>query len=167
MKAHVIIIRIATLCLISFHPIDVLAEPNPDTGPGCGLGKQLWSDYAQYKSIAPQIMMASTNVTGSYWFAIASGTSGCTNDGHIMAEHRATAFAAVNFQNLSQELAQGHGEYLTSLAVLMGIPKEQHEGTFAHFQERYGEWTQTEQPSPANLVRALRASIPTTGSQAE
>ena len=30
---------------------------NPDTGPGCGLGKLAWGDYAHQKNIAPQVMM--------------------------------------------------------------------------------------------------------------
>ena len=59
---------------------------NPDTGPGCGLGKLAWADYAHQKNIAPQVLMATTNGTfGSGTFGISSGTSGCTNDGKVMA----------------------------------------------------------------------------------
>jgi hypothetical protein len=36
---------------------------NPDTGPGCGLGKLAWSDYGHQKNIAPQVLMATTNGT--------------------------------------------------------------------------------------------------------
>ena len=36
---------------------------NPDTGPGCGLGKLAWADYKNQKNIAPQVMMATTNGT--------------------------------------------------------------------------------------------------------
>src|SRR5215471_20309278 len=53
---------------------------NPDTGPGCGLGKIMWGDYKGQKEIAPQVMMVTTNGIGSNTFAISSGTSGCTND---------------------------------------------------------------------------------------
>ena len=61
---------------------------NPDVGPGCGLGKLAWSDYDHPKSIGPQVMMATTNGSfGSQTFGISSGTSGCTNDGTIFAEH--------------------------------------------------------------------------------
>ena len=89
---------------------------NPDTGPGCGLGKLAWGDYAHQKNIAPQVMMATTNGSfGSGTFGISSGTSGCTNDGKVMAEHKTTLFAQLNFENLSQEMAQGQGEHLASL----------------------------------------------------
>ena len=37
---------------------------NPDTGPGCGLGKLAWADFKNQKNIAPQVMMATTNATG-------------------------------------------------------------------------------------------------------
>ena len=64
---------------------------NPDTGPGCGLGKLAWSDYSHQKNIGPQVLMATTNGTfGSQTFGISSGTSGCTNDGKVMAEQKTT-----------------------------------------------------------------------------
>ena len=44
---------------------------NPDTGPGCGLGKILWADNAHQKNIAPQVMMATTNGTWQ-WVHLAS-----------------------------------------------------------------------------------------------
>src|SRR5512147_699161 len=86
---------------------------NPDTGPGCGLGKLAWGDYKGQKEIAPQVLMATTNGTfGSTTFGISTGTSGCTNDGKIMAEQKTTVFASVNFDALSAEMAQGQGEHL-------------------------------------------------------
>ena len=92
---------------------------NPDTGPGCGLGKLAWADYKNQKNIAPQVMMATTNGTfGSGTFGISSGTSGCTNDGQVMADQKTTMFALLNFENLTQEMAQGKGEHLASLASL-------------------------------------------------
>src|SRR2546426_6266797 len=104
----------------------------PDTGPGCGLGKLAWSDYSLQKNIGPQVLMATTNGTfGSQTFGISSGTSGCTNDGKVMAEQKTTMFAEINFENLAQEMAQGHGEHLASLATLMGVPVDQQPAFFA------------------------------------
>ena len=88
--------------------------------------------------------MATTNGTfGSGTFGISSGTSGCTNDGKIMAEQSTTMFAQLNFENLSQEMAQGHGEHLASLATLMGVPIEQQASFFAVTQEHYGSLVKT------------------------
>lgn len=135
---------------------------NPDTGPGCGLGKLAWADYAHQKNIAPQVMMATTNGTfGSGTFGISSGTSGCTNDGKVMAEHKTTVFAQLNFENLSQEMAQGQGEHLASLATLMGVPSEQHAAFFSMAQERYTSLIKTGETSPVAMVKAINDAIAT------
>lgn len=133
---------------------------NPDTGPGCGLGKLAWADYKNQKNIAPQVMMATTNGTfGSGTFGISSGTSGCTNDGQVMADQKTTMFALLNFENLTQEMAQGKGEHLASLASLMGIPAEQHSAFFALTQERYTAFVQAGGTSSVALVKALNDAV--------
>ena len=133
---------------------------NPDNGPGCGLGTLAWGDYKNQKSIAPQVMMATTNGTfGSQTFGISSGTSGCTNDGSVMAEHKTTLFAELNFENLSQEMAQGRGEHLASLATLMGVPAEQQAEFFALTQERYTTLVQSGEEAPNALLAALHDAM--------
>ena len=132
---------------------------NPDTGPGCGLGKLAWADYKGQKEIAPQVLMVTTNGTGMNTFAISSGTSGCTNDGKVMSEHKTTVFASLNFEALSAEMAQGQGEHLASLASLMGVPAEQHSAFFAMTQERYTSLVQAGETSPVALVKALNEGI--------
>ena len=43
------------------------AGGNPDTGPGCGLGKIAWENYPHQKTIGVQTMEATTNGSfGSY-----------------------------------------------------------------------------------------------------
>ena len=132
---------------------------NPDTGPGCGLGKLAWGDYAHQKNIAPQVMMATTNGIGMNTFAISSGTSGCTNDGKIMAEHKTTVFAQLNFENLSQEMAQGQGEHLASLATLMSVPAEHQAAFFALTQERYSSIIKAGETSTVAMVKAINDAI--------
>ncbi len=133
---------------------------NPDTGPGCGLGKLAWGDYKGQKEIAPQVLMATTNGTfGSQTFGISSGTSGCTNDGKVMGEHKTTMFASINFEALSAEMAQGRGEHLASLATLMGVSAEHQAEFFAMTQERYTSLVKAGEASPVALVRALNDAI--------
>ena len=134
---------------------------NPDTGPGCGLGKILWADNTHQKNIAPQVMMATTNGTGMNTFAISSGTSGCTNDGKIMAEHKATVFAATNFENLSQEMAQGRGEHLASLATLMGVPANHQGEFFSMTQNQYTALIREGEASPVAMVKVINGAIAT------
>ena len=133
---------------------------NPDTGPGCGLGKVAWADFKHQKNIGPQIFMATTNGTfGSQTFGISSGTSGCTNDGSVWAEHKVTMFAAINFENLSQEMAQGRGEHLASLATLLGVPAEHHTEFFVMTQERYTSLIQSGETTPVAMLKALNAAM--------
>lgn len=141
-------------------PAGFAMAANPDTGPGCGLGKLAWSDYSNQKNIGPQVLMATTNGTfGSQTFGISTGTSGCTNDGKVMAEQKTTMFAQLNFENLSQEMAQGQGEHLASLATLMGVPADQHAAFFAMTQERYTSLVKTGEASPVAMVKAINDAI--------
>ncbi len=133
---------------------------NPDNGPGCGLGKLAWSDYDHPKSIAPQVMMATTNGTfGSQTFGISSGTSGCTNDGTIMAEHKVEIFTAANYESLSQEMARGGGEHLASLAELMGVPEASRPEFYALAQAKYASLAASGDATPAAMVAVLRSGV--------
>jgi hypothetical protein len=148
-----------TVALLALGAAPVWAA-NPDTGPGCGLGKLAWSDYQHQKNIAPQVMMATTNGTfGSQTFGISSGTSGCTNDGVIMGQEKANVFAAANYDSLAQEMARGGGEHLTSLAELMGIPADNHSDFFAVAQVQYASLAQSGDRSPAAMIQTLHRAI--------
>ncbi len=133
---------------------------HPDNGSGCGLGKLAWNDYPDQQSIGAQVLMATTNMTSfSQTFGISSGTSGCTNDGTIFASEKVNVFAAVNFDNISQEMAQGQGEHLTSLATLMDIPADQHEIFFAMAQKHYTTLIQGDEASPKTVIRAMYSAM--------
>jgi DUF3015 family protein len=133
---------------------------NPDNGPGCGLGKLAWSDYGRQKSIAPQVLMATTNGTfGSQTFGISSGTSGCTNDGTIMSQYKAEVFAAANYESLSQEMARGGGEHLASLAELMGVPEESRPEFFGVAQTQYAGLVASGNATPAGMIETLQSGM--------
>src|SRR5436309_12522784 len=135
---------------------------NPYNGPGCGLGKLAWSDYRNQNNIAPQVMMATTNGTfGSQTFGISSGTSGCTNDGTIMAEEKVNVFAAANYDSLSQEMARGGGEHLASLAELMGVPEETRPEFFALAQTQYATLVASGNTTPTAMIETLQSGIKT------
>ena len=133
-----------------------MAYGNPDTGPGCGLGKLLWSDFKRQKDIAPQVLMATTNGTfGSQTFGISTGSSGCTNDGKVWAEHKTEFFVAATFENLAGDMARGHGEHLTALATLLGVPIDRQQMFSMLVQARYRELISRGETSPSALIKAL------------
>ncbi len=155
-RALVLLIAIAFVGM----QVGIAMAANPDTGPGCGLGKLAWGDYKAQKEIAPQVLMATTNGTfGSQTFGISTGTSGCTNDGKIMGDSKTVMFAELNFDNLSQEMAQGQGEHLASLATLMGVPAEHQGAFFAMTQERYTSLVKAGEASPVAMVKALNEAV--------
>jgi hypothetical protein len=133
---------------------------NPDTGPGCGLGKLAFQNYPHGKTKGSQILMATTNGSfGSNTFGISTGTLGCTDDGNFWAENKTTMFAELNSDALAQEMAQGQGEHLASLATLLGVPREQHPAFFAMTQERYTALTTAGESSAVAMVKALNDAI--------
>ena len=155
-----LVLMMAVSMFACFQAAGAFAAANPDNGPGCGLGKLAWADYEHQKDIGPQVMMATTNGTfGSTTFGISSGTSGCTSSGKVMTEKEVTMFAEVNFESLAQEMAQGQGEHLTSLATLLGVPSEYQPTFFAMTQEKYTKLIQSGEASPVAMLAALHEAM--------
>lgn len=155
-KLAVLSLALAFVCVQAA----VALAANPDTGPGCGLGKLAWGEFKNQKNIAPQVLMATTNGTfGSNTFGISFGTSGCTNDGKVWAEYKTTLFAEINFENLSQDMAQGRGEHLASLAMLMGVPAEHQAEFFAMTQEKYTALIKSGETTPVAMLKALHDAM--------
>ena len=148
---------VVILVLASVSQIGVaMAYGNPDTGPGCGLGKLAWADFKRQKDIAPQVLMATTNGTfGSQTFGISFGTSGCTNDGKVWAEHKTEFFVATTFENLARDMARGQGEHLTALAILLGVPTDRQQMFYSLVQAHYRELIDRGETSPSALIKAL------------
>jgi DUF3015 family protein len=154
MKVYKVVLALA---LASVGQVGIaMAYGNPDNGPGCGLGKLAWADFKRQKDIAPQVLMATTNGTfGSQTFGISFGTSGCTNDGKVWAEHKTEFFVAAMFENLAGDMARGQGEHLTALATLLGVPRDQQEMFSTLVQERYRGLIGRGESSPGALIQAL------------
>lgn len=87
---------------------------------GCGIGAMVFKDNTK----GQQILAATTNQYLGQVYSITSGTFGCTPDAVAFRREQRRIFMAVNFRNLSRELAQGQGEYASSFASLMGCREE-------------------------------------------
>jgi hypothetical protein len=133
-----------------------------DLGPGCGLGKVAWQDSkVDTNTVGAQLLISTTNNTILPWqaFGITTGIFGCKNNGKVWAEHKANMFASINFENVAQDMAQGGGEHLASLATLMGVPDEQQPGFFAMAQDRYTTFMDAGESSSVAMVKALNEAI--------
>lgn len=58
-------------------------------------------------------------------------------DGTLKAEYKVMAFTVLNYDNVKENIAQGQGEYLASLASLVHVPQEEQAGFFAFAQGLY------------------------------
>ncbi|MFZ5875733.1 MAG: DUF3015 domain-containing protein [Nitrospirota bacterium] len=133
--------------------------PQARSGPGCGLGYLLFQGQ---KGLIPQVLAATTNGTfGNQTFGMTTGTSGCSQDGIVSREHEAEVYAQATIENLSQEMAQGQGEHLASLATLMGVPAELHAAFFQLTQQHYATLFPTEQNDAALMLTALKSVLAT------
>ena len=126
--------------------------------PGCGLGSEIFKSGS--KSVSSQTLASTTNqFLFNQMFGLSSGTVGCTNSGHFAQNERATLFANLNFDNLSQEMAQGGGEHLASLATLLGVPAEQQPAFFAMTQEKYATLVQSGETTPRAMLTSLQEAM--------
>jgi len=91
-----------------------------DSGAGCGLGQKVFSGQ---KGLGPHVLAATTNgSTTNQWLGISFNSLGCDPTNVVTNEHQRNVFMTANLDNLSQDIAQGQGEHLATLAALIGIP---------------------------------------------
>lgn len=88
-------------------------------GPGCGWGNMLFEG----QSGLPSHLFASfTNATsGNATFGMTSGTNGCDTDGTLIYQGSAMLTLSSIMNELSEDIARGEGEALTTYAVVMGV----------------------------------------------
>jgi hypothetical protein len=92
---------------------------SPGGSDGCGLGWQV----TDKKTLSATTTRGTTNATIPATFGMTSGTIGCEKHEFAKNEMPAVTYAFNNMDNLSVEMAQGHGEYLEGFAVTLGCGK--------------------------------------------
>jgi hypothetical protein len=107
--------------------------------PGCTL-----------KGTIKQTTDTTSNVTGT-----TSGRTWFTEDGILHPEHKLTAFAALNQTNMEQDLARGQGEYVTSLATLLGVPHDQQPAFHAKAQGMFDVLITSDREAQLQQLRTL------------
>lgn len=79
-----------------------------------------------------ELTQPTTDLTSS-----TSPKSWFTQDGMLRAEYRVRALAVFEYENLKEDIARGSGEYLSSAAVLAGIPAPGRQAFFRYAQSRF------------------------------
>ena len=82
-----------------------------------------------------------------------------TGEGLVKDDQKVNAFAALNFENLKQDMAQGRGEYLASLGTLLGVPRDHQAEFFALTQEKYPILVRSDRTTPGEMLAALNREL--------
>ena len=92
----------------------------------------------------------SSSTSGKTWF---------TEEGLVRDDYRITAFTTINFENLKDEMARGHGEYLASLGTLLGVADIHRAEFYALTQEKYSLLVSSDRTTPDQMVAALNREL--------
>ena len=103
------------------------------------------------------------NATSDFLSSTTPG-SWVTADGLLKADQKVNAFVTLNFENLTQDMAYGRGEYLTSLSELLGVSPDRRPTFFAYAQSRY-QFVNRGRSGPSDLVALLTQERPSTSLQ--
>jgi hypothetical protein len=130
-----------------------------DANIGCGWGSSLFQGKTDAR--IPALLGATTNGTYTQTFGISSDTAGCNmKGGWVKNDKQQAAYAEVNLQRLSKEMAQGGGEYLSAFATLMGANNEAARQAFIKMtQDKYASLFPTANTDSATMLKNLRAEM--------
>jgi hypothetical protein len=105
--------------LFTVLAIPSMAVAQQNNVGSCGWGSRLFHGQ---KGVLPQVLAVTTNGTSNnQTFAITSGTSGCTSDGVVTSSWKTAMFIDSNLNKLAQNMSNGHGEALDTLASLLAV----------------------------------------------
>jgi hypothetical protein len=124
---------------------------------GCGVGSLIFKDNTALE----QVLAATTNGTfGNQTFGITTGTLGCNSSGNLQHTSQAQQnFVAANYRNLSREMAAGNGEYLTSLAGLLGCSDASMADLGTLTRTRYSAIFPTPDAAPTQVLDSLKVEM--------
>ena len=89
-----------------------------------------------------------------------SASSGGTSSAAFMDRQQQIAeFAKINLERLKQDMAAGQGEYLASLATLLGIDPSRQPEFFAFTQNRFGALVPNDRTTAAEMLATLNREL--------
>lgn len=124
---------------------------------GCGLGSMI----IQKNSKLLQLFAMTTNHSLlTQPLGITSGTSGCSASAIVMTDKEVQYFVEVNQEDLSREMAQGHGQKLATLAQMKGCQSESAQKAFGAFtQDSYTAIIPAASTSSSEMVQNLNKAM--------
>jgi len=126
-------------------------------GSGCGLGQTVFKGQS---GLMPNILAATTNSTsGNQTFGLTSGTLGCNAEAVVKNDSQREIFVAANLDNLSQEMAQGHGDHLASLATIMNVEPKDEAAFYSLAQNEFGNIFKSNTVDANHIMASLDSAM--------
>ncbi len=101
--------------------------------------------------------MSSSSATWS--FAHSSGTSGCGSNTASLRKMELRRYIVLNMDRITEEAARGGGDYLHSLAVLLGCQRDLHPEFFRMTQHRFVALFPDMESRPPAFIAGLHREI--------
>lgn len=145
--------RILLGSLLAAASLNAFAEA--PGGPGCGWGNMLFEGQ---RGLPSHLVALTTNGTsGNATFGMTSGTNGCRTNGTLTYSGKPMLVLGSIIDELSEDMARGEGEALTTYAVILGVQPQDRAHfaavTHQHFQQIFKTANVTaEQVHAATLV---------------
>lgn len=139
--------------LLTALSVNVFAEA--PGGPSCGWGNMLFKGQ---RGTASHLVASITNGTsGNATFGMTSGTNGCSTKGALTYGGKPMLIVSSMLDELSEDMAKGNGEALTTYAMVLGVQPQDRAHfaavTHAHFSEIFSSASVTaEQVQAATLT---------------
>ena len=128
-------------------------------GPNCGWGNMLFKGHSGMPS---HFVASTTNGTsGNATFGMTSGTNGCSTNSALT--YGGKSWIAMNgmMNELSEDMAKGNGEALTTYAVVLGVAPEDRDHfaavTHEHFQQIFSKADVTADDVHNNTIAVLKS----------
>jgi hypothetical protein len=127
-------------------------------GPDCGWGNMLFEGQ---RGTPAHFLASTTNGTsGNATFGMTSGTNGCSTNAPLT--YGGKSWLAMNgmMDELSEDMAKGQGEALTTYAVVMGVAPEDRtyfeSVTHQHFQQIFTSSQATAEDVHNNTLAVIK-----------
>lgn len=134
--------------MISLSSVNALAMD-----AGCGFGSLI---FTKSTKLVQLLAMTTNQSTLTQPLGITSGTSNCSASGIVMNDKEIQYFVEVNQEELSRQMAQGHGDKLATLASLKGCADTSAQQAFAGFtQSSYAKIIPAANTSASDMVNNL------------
>lgn len=120
-----------------FAAVSINAMAQAPGGPDCGWGNMLFEGQ---RGTPAHFLASTTNGTsGNATFGMTSGTNGCSTNGTLTYGGKPMLVVSNMMDELSEDMAKGQGEALTTYAVVLGVAPQDRayfdEAAHAHFNE--------------------------------